>query len=305
MKHRLRVWSIVVLSLVSEMAAPGDTGQGAGDAAEAIASAISQNCLDCHNPRKTKGGLDLSKLPLDLADSKSRARWVQIHDRIQKREMPPDADDLPAGERSALLALLDTAIGAADLAEVAANGRGPMRRLNREEYENNLRDLLQLPNLDIRDMLPEDRAQNGFNKSAMALDISRVQLAAYLDAADAALRAAIASGEQSPPADPLRSAGHGDVSQRRDLRKSRGHVLRARFKMLPLKEQELTELRQSGRARSPGRDGPLPFRVVALLRLSSRLRREDRGRIPREILRARRGPGRGLPAPARHEAPRP
>jgi mono/diheme cytochrome c family protein len=242
MKPRLPGWSIAVLSLVSAMAAAGDDG-----AAGAIASSISQNCVDCHNPRKTKGGLDLSKLALDLVDSNSRARWIQIYDRIQKGEMPPEPDDLPGEERKTLVALLGAALGAADLAEVVANGRGPMRRLNREEYENNLRDLLQLPNLDIRDMLPEDRAQNGFNKSARALDISRVQLAAYLDAADAALRAAMASGGQ-PPAQTRYEALATEMFPSAGTFGNREAMFYARdSKMLPLKEPELTEIRKSGR----------------------------------------------------------
>ena len=73
-----------------------------------------------------------------------------------------------------------------------------MRRLTREEYEQNLRDVLQLPLLDIRDMLPEDREEHGFNKTATALDMSRVQLAAYLDAAEAALQQAMADGPKPP-----------------------------------------------------------------------------------------------------------
>ena len=88
-----------------------------------------------------------------------------------------------------------------------ANGRGPLRRLNRDEYEQNLRDILKMPLLDIRDMLPEDREAHRFNKTAAALDMSRVQLAAYLDAADAALRQAMASGPEPPPVTKYRAAG--------------------------------------------------------------------------------------------------
>jgi hypothetical protein len=55
-----------------------------------------------------------------------------------------------------------------------------------------------LPQLDIRDMLPEDREGHRFNKTSETLDMSRVQLAAYLDAADAALRQAMVSGPKPP-----------------------------------------------------------------------------------------------------------
>ncbi len=141
---------------------------------ETVSAFIAQNCVDCHDAGTRKGGLDLTKVPFDLAPHITRTRWVQIYDRIEKGEMPPDADDLPAAQRQALLRVLSETLTAVDRADVAANGRGPMRRLNREEYAHNLLDLLQMRALDIRDMLPEDRTQHGFDKSATALDMSRV-----------------------------------------------------------------------------------------------------------------------------------
>ncbi len=66
-----------------------------------------------------------------------------------------------------------------------------MRRLNRYEYENYLKDLLQLPWLQIRDMLPEDGELHRFNKSGEALDVSHVHLSRYMSAADQALRQAM------------------------------------------------------------------------------------------------------------------
>lgn len=159
---------------------------------------IEHSCSSCHNARTAEGGLDLTALPFDLRDNGLRERWVRIHDRVEKGEMPPTASDLPSDARAVLVNALKTAIHEAESAEIVKFGRGPMRRLNRDEYEQNLRDLLQLPRLDIRDMLPEDRESFHFNKASESLDMSRVQLAAYLDAADAALRQAMASGVQPP-----------------------------------------------------------------------------------------------------------
>ena len=82
-----------------------------------------------------------------------------------------------------------------------------MRRLNRDEYEQNLRDVLQLPNLDIRDMLPEDREGHHFNKTTETLDMSRVQLIAYLDAAEAALREAMVNESKPPQVMKFRAVG--------------------------------------------------------------------------------------------------
>ncbi len=172
-----------------------------------LAPLVEQSCIECHDKETAKGGLDLTTLPFTLNDASVRERWIRIHDRVDKGEMPPKAEDLPPSDRTAMVKLLSTAIYETDHAEVLANGRGPMRRLNRDEYEQNLRDLLQLPLLDIRDMLPEDREGHHFNKTTETLDISRVQLTAYLDAAEAALRQAMASGVKPPASSKVRVVG--------------------------------------------------------------------------------------------------
>ena len=65
----------------------------------------------------------------------------------------------------------------------------------------NLRSLLKLPHLDIRDVLPLDRERYHCNRVAEVLDVSRIQLDATLNAADQALRMAVASGVQ--PREPV------------------------------------------------------------------------------------------------------
>ena len=167
----------------------------------------SKACLGCHSGPGAKGGLDLAALPFELASRATRERWIRIHDRIEKQEMPPQGSALSAADRTAMLRQLAGPIHRADLADVANNGRGPMRRLNRDEYEQNLREVLQLPNLDIRDMLPEDREAHHFNKVSETLDMSRVQLAAYLDASEAALRQALVTGTAPPPVTTFRASG--------------------------------------------------------------------------------------------------
>lgn len=164
-------------------------------------------CAGCHNARNAMGGLDLAALPPRFDDRSLRERWIRVHDRVAKGEMPPKGVPFSAAQRAAMLEPMRRAIHEADYAEVARDGRGPLRRLNRDEYEQNLRDVLKLPNLDIRDMLPEDREGHRFNKAAETLDMSRVQLTAYLDAAEAALRQAMASGAQPPPAIKFRAVG--------------------------------------------------------------------------------------------------
>ncbi len=180
---------------------------GSAELPETLGERIQQTCLDCHNEDSAEGGLDLSSLAFMLDERELRDRWVLIHDRIRDGEMPPDRQDLTDPDRETLLGILNDAIVKADRADVIANGRGPLRRLTREEYEQNLRDVLQLPLLDIRDMLPEDREEHGFNKTATVLDMSRVQLAAYLDASESALKQAMADASTPPQVTKYRAEG--------------------------------------------------------------------------------------------------
>lgn len=207
---------------------------------------LTRHCSTCHNEETTEGGLDLNQTPWELNDSRNRQLWVQIHDRIQNREMPPDANDLPNDDRSSLVSLLNTALQQADLQDVQKSGRGPMRRLNRDEYEQNLRDVLQLPNLDIRDMLPEDREEHHFNKSAGMLEMSRVQLVAYLDAADAALRQAIASGVEPPPSIHYHAMATGMFQEAETFGNREAMFYAKEGRLLPLDGNQLREIRNRG-----------------------------------------------------------
>jgi hypothetical protein len=184
MKSLLSILSLSALSILAH--------------AQSAPPQIEKSCLECHDKDNTKGSLDLTSLPFDLTTPATRERWIRIYDRVEKGEMPPKAEDLPKPERAELVKSLSASITAADHADILAHGRGPLRRLNRDEYEQNLRDLLQLPDLDIRDILPEDREGHRFNKTTDMLDMSRVQLVAYLDAAEAALHTAMTT-EAAPP----------------------------------------------------------------------------------------------------------
>ena len=78
-----------------------------------------------------------------------------------------------------------------DRGRMETNGRAKVRRLNRLEYENALRDVLDAPWLQISHMLPEDGVDHLFNKSGDRLDVSHVQLTRYLETAERAIRLAV------------------------------------------------------------------------------------------------------------------
>jgi mono/diheme cytochrome c family protein len=171
-----------------------------------------RHCYNCHDADTKESGLDLTALPLQLSARENLARWEKIHDRIAAGEMPPKKKPRPpSADTKALLAELDGLLTAADAARLAQEGRVRMRRMTRSEYENTLIDLLALPRLDIQGLLPADGTVAGFDKIATGLELSPAHLAAYAEAAEQALTAAIATRSTPPPA-PVRAASSGPHS---------------------------------------------------------------------------------------------
>jgi hypothetical protein len=166
----------------------------------AISGFVAEHCADCHDGDEKKGGLDFATLAYAPDDPRNLALWVKIHDRVSDGEMPPKKRERPPPEEShAFLNALSATLTASEQAITAREGRATRRRLNRYEYENALRDLLHAPWLQIRDALPEDGERFRFNKIGDALDVSHVQMARYLAAAEYALRQVAAHGPERPP----------------------------------------------------------------------------------------------------------
>src|SRR5437773_5240453 len=171
----------------------------AGDLPRAVRQFLEQHCLECHDVETKKGDLDLTALNFDLAIPTNFSKWVLVHDRVSNGEMPPKKKARPeAGELAAFTESLSSSLVSAQNSRLAKEGRATQRRLNRYEYENALRDLLHAPWLQIKDTLPEDGEAYRFNKVGDALDVSHVQMARYLGAADYALRQAMAPEATRP-----------------------------------------------------------------------------------------------------------
>jgi hypothetical protein len=161
---------------------------------------LKQHCFDCHDARSKKGELNLAALGDDPSDPAVFDKWVKIHDRVRSGEMPPrDYEELDAAESTGFLAQVSRTLIAVDDAKAAAEGRATRRRMNRYEYENTLRDLFVAPWLQVKQMLPEDGLAYRFNKVGDALDISHVQIARYLSAAEYAAREVTARSLEAPP----------------------------------------------------------------------------------------------------------
>ncbi|HYE30791.1 MAG TPA: DUF1592 domain-containing protein [Methylomirabilota bacterium] len=160
---------------------------------------LEKHCLECHDADAKKGGLDLAALKFDLGAGTNFSKWVSVHDRVTSGEMPPAKKARPSTEEvEGFTGRLAAELVKADERQIAKEGRATRRRLNRYEYENALRDLLQAPWLQIKEALPDDGESERFNKIGDALDVSHVQMARYMAAADYALRQVIATQVERP-----------------------------------------------------------------------------------------------------------
>ena len=136
---------------------------------------LSAHCIECHGDEVKKKNLRLDTLPTTFADRTIRERWGLVHDRIRQGEMPPKNHAQPRpDEIKPVLAWIAARVDGAEAEKRASEGRTVLRRLNRVEYQNTMRDLLGV-DLDLKDLLPPDATANGFDQATQG----RVAIRSY------------------------------------------------------------------------------------------------------------------------------
>jgi hypothetical protein len=200
-------WMTVLVSVAACLAAtapasaaPDVHGDLAQTYTEQIRPFLKRHCVQCHSGEKPKGDLRLDELASDFGDEAVRDRWLAVRERLTKGEMPPESEGRPPRrEVDALSQWIGSRSDAAQAAERSTEGRVVLRRLNRVEYENTIRDLLGI-HVELKEMLPRDSSSDGFDNVGDALHLSSFQMEKYLEAADKVLERAIANRPEPPPA---------------------------------------------------------------------------------------------------------
>ncbi|MFN0018790.1 MAG: DUF1592 domain-containing protein [Pirellulaceae bacterium] len=155
------------------------------------------HCVSCHGPDVQRAKLRLDRLATSFGDKDIAGTWQKVFDRISRGEMPPNGEERPPEKESqSILTSLRGELHSASLARQRSDGRVVLRRLNRTEYENTLRDLLG-PAVEVKDLLPDDNIAAGFDNVSAVLDVSSVHLLRYQDAAERALATVIPSRPQA------------------------------------------------------------------------------------------------------------
>ncbi len=155
-------------------------------------------CYDCHGDGSSEGHLELDSWHTIEEMIADRAEWQKIRDHIDFRLMPPPDEYAPDEiERAKMVKWIDDAVFPVD-ADNPDPGHVTLRRLNRTEYENTVRDLLGVK-AEVTDILPLDDSGYGFDNIGDVLTLSPLHMERYLEAAEVALDMAV---DLSPPSYP-------------------------------------------------------------------------------------------------------
>jgi Protein of unknown function (DUF1592)/Protein of unknown function (DUF1588)/Protein of unknown function (DUF1587)/Protein of unknown function (DUF1595)/Protein of unknown function (DUF1585) len=142
---------------------------------------VQKYCLTCHSARVKTGGLSLEGM--NPAEAAAHADvWEKVVMKLRGGMMPPQG--MPRPDEPTLEAF---AVALEETLDRGAQGQvrpgyKPVHRLNRTEYGNAVRDLLDLQ-VDVTDLLPADDESNGFDNIAGVLRVSPSLLEQYLSAA--------------------------------------------------------------------------------------------------------------------------
>lgn len=159
---------------------------------------LDRYCSRCHNDERMSGDWSLSSVQTgDLASGANLAQWEKILRMTRGGEMPPRNRPQPSPEAMTdFTRWLETSLDAYAAAHPNP-GRATLRRLNRAEYANAVRDLLAL-DVDVGRELPADDSGYGFDNIADVLSVSPTLMDRYLTVAGKLSRLAVGLGPQTP-----------------------------------------------------------------------------------------------------------
>ncbi len=159
---------------------------------------IERYCGRCHGPTNTKGNLNLLKFQDEKAIVADREIWERVQEALENGEMPPkDRPQPTARESETIRDWIEATLSQVECKNTDP-GRVTLRRLNRQEYNNTIRDLV---GIDFKpaDDFPSDDVGYGFDNIGDVLTIPPILMEKYLAAAEEVARRAIVTDLPSPP----------------------------------------------------------------------------------------------------------
>ena len=179
---------------------------GAADRLASVTALMQNYCVDCHNSVEQPTGLNLEEFDTKF-DAAGRASdtgtWEKIARRLRARQMPPAGAKRPnEKEHTEALASLESILDESATLHPRPGRTDSIRRLNRTEYHNAVRDLLAIE-VDVNSLLPADQSGHGFDNVTVG-DLSPVLLSRYITAAERISRLAVGGPLKSPGGSTMR-----------------------------------------------------------------------------------------------------
>jgi len=142
---------------------------------------LDRYCSTCHNDRLKIGDLSLERIDVSKPDAQPEI-WEKVVRKLRTGMMPPpNMLQPPKADRVAMATWLETSLDTASVAKPNPGRTETLRRLNRTEYQNAIRDLLAL-DIDAASLLPADESGHGFDNVIVG-DLSPTLLNRYISAA--------------------------------------------------------------------------------------------------------------------------
>ena len=174
-------------------AAPASTAASAGSTSSR--QLLNRYCVTCHNDRLETAGLSLQEIDT-LHVAEGAETWEKVVQKLRTGTMPPsNRPQPPAVARQSMLEWLETSLDAASEANPNPGRTETLRRLNRTEYQNSVRDLLAL-DVNATALLPSDESGYGFDNVTVG-NLSPALLDRYISAARKISRLAIGARQES------------------------------------------------------------------------------------------------------------
>jgi hypothetical protein len=185
---RSAVLSVLLIALPAATARAGAADSPASFEAQ-VRPLLDTYCFKCHGPVKPKHGVNLEKFNDVASIHRQPKLWRTVLAQLNERAMPPEGKPQPTdAERAMLIEWVHHTLNNPDPSAFEKDpGRVTIRRLNRFEYNNTVRDLFDVA-VKPADTFPADGAGGGgFDNNADTLFIPPILLEQYLSAADAVL----------------------------------------------------------------------------------------------------------------------
>jgi hypothetical protein len=144
---------------------------------------LKSHCFECHNTEESEGGIAFDKYQQSANVQENYDLWEQVIRLVNEHQMPPADQPQPAKDEIAKVSsALEAELGKFDCSTDKHPGRVTIRRLNKAEYNNTIRDLTGL-DLNLSDSFPSDDVGDGFDNIGDVLSLPPILLEKYLDAA--------------------------------------------------------------------------------------------------------------------------